>query len=354
MITIPSVVGFAAWSWWERSVERERVDLTVVAPTVGEIKTIAHLAKLETQDMERIYQQISKQKQRCAIDDFSAIVESVVTANKEKRAAEKAKAKQMKTAEDDDDDDEDEDEEEEKKEFHGWHLLALYRLSQTDALQTLPMDELFTGLAVLAQDLKPEDERVVDPKLSKPSLLRANINPWARLNFAWRVADVDRDEVLSFEQFTSLLTLLIREGHFDRESLVHRDHFGQPFYRALEAKEIGEQYFRLLKRQPPFDQKCISWQEFKNVTTSLQTANSIPRFWYFETDFRVGFFRRTRLRWTEKAMNFLHSLDLYHNPALAPDPTIASMVAVAVVPSPLPSRQPQPRAEEEDDDDEDD
>lgn len=112
------------------------------------------------------------------------------------------------------------------------------------------------------------------------------------------------------------------------------------------------------------------------MITSLRTANSIPRFWsapifpcflthicfytyqffsfswnffvlfcffcrscplftfacssfplqsprrYFETDFRVGFFRRMRLRYTEKAMNWLHSLDLYHNPALAPDAQI--------------------------------
>jgi len=134
MITVPSVIGFAAWSWWERSVERERVDLTVIAPTVGEIKTIAQLANLETKDMEQIWQQVARLP-RCPIDDFSAVVESRVAANTEKKNAEKARAKLNKTADDDDD----EDEEEEKKVFHGWHLLALYRLSQVDAQQALPL-----------------------------------------------------------------------------------------------------------------------------------------------------------------------------------------------------------------------
>ena len=230
----------AAFSYYRYTVRQEAIQHaqeTVIATEEEEIRDLHQRCKLNTTHLERMRDHLQRTIPSgfVAPDALAAFVRDFVEQMKQNEAAERkarlaaraeaekqwarAEAQRMRaanqpldgvTASEDDqkafekrerldlEDDVDKWEEEYKK-----NRFKKERWDFSDSLifcrraplyqQQLEVREFLIGLALLAQDEKPEGQRVVDPKLDKRELELKNALPGTKLDFAWRVTDWDND-----------------------------------------------------------------------------------------------------------------------------------------------------------------
>lgn len=329
-----SLASYWAFAYYQRNKLERICEKEAISPTKDELDDLIQDTNLDTADIMTIKACLHFLAPAGVLqpDHFGAFMQNTVQRIKQekktKRLLEIEKAEQEMNLDNEEVAESEEEEifldlpymkDSEQEQAKDWEFVAAFRLSTLDDNKRVDLDEIFTFLAALVEDMKPREEWEYVKGMTRDRLRKINKNRWTKLERAWDFACKDTTGILSHAELTALFGRMMRVGFYDEQNLLYKSQTLPPGYSILQPSMIADKYFSELGKD--CSTHGLSWKEFMNVTESIRLADvdDCPKFWFLK-DKRTGFFKGLQIKWTERYQRWSHHNGRESNPLLEIDP----------------------------------